>query len=237
MMPPENASRTCLGIALKQALAGWNEAVHVEPVSDGFLRCFAHESSLGLPATEATDAPALPNVLALRVTAPNLMERHYLLATIRTRRMGEGDFPEVMACAARLRSHLPTPAQLELSVLLVGPVGHDEDPTWTQARRLLEGNEAFARVLVWLPPQQESKWHASAVEFVGRLFLGDLPTVGLEGANLSPTEEILRGSTLSDAIRERWRSHLLDPALKPKDRASLLLEIVDFEEGGQNADG
>lgn len=213
--------------SLRRAIHGWRNTAILLPVPSERLRSFSHEVSLTKPDRLPHEDSAEPLATGLQVSVAELTARHYLLALIDTPYMNDGTFPKVMTQAACLRSYLSTAEQLELFVLLVAPLGSAEDTAWHQAARRLEGNEAIARVLVWLVPQSKIEWSQSLERFMGRLFLGSLPQVREAAADLAPTAAVFTGTSLPEEVLEVWRTTLLEPDLQAKERALRLLNALD----------
>ena len=216
-MSLEEEALEALRASLTVSIGVWRTTSVVMRVPDEHLRTFGHETPLSMSGGRAIEGRSGPVATALRVTGADHAARHYLLAPIDTPQMGDGTFPEIMACAARLRSRLSAPEQTELNVLLVAPLGADEDANWRQTVRQFESNEAIARVQVWAPPHSKNKWPQSLEGFTSRLFLGCLPEVRGAAADLAPTSAVLAGSTLPEKALADWLRVLLDTIIDEQD--------------------
>lgn len=235
-MPLEDARVLALRGKLHSILGGPLHCMAVTEVAPEKLRSFAYEDvPTADPEAQETalrDGDGEPLVIALCASAEGRCARHYLIGTISSKAMSQGDFPAVMVRAVKLRSHLDADEQLELWVLLVAPSGTSGSPAWLHAARRFEGNQAFARVLVWLPDQDSVAWDASLQALMDRLHLRPLPDQddGADGVDLSPLDAVLDSGDLGVSERAAWRTVLLDSDLSTLERAGRL--IAALPEGG-----
>ena len=169
---------------------------------------------------------------ALVLPMPSQVEKPLLLCPVTSTSLTEGDGLGALMGAVRLRARLPAPSRIELVLVLIGPPGSDCEGCWLGARRMFERNEAICRVLVWLPPREYSDIQRSAMSVVDRLFIGELPNLSSNMIDLAPTEALLSGDSLPGSVRREWTRLLLDPNLRPVERADKM--IAQLEEGPDN---
>ncbi len=165
------------------------------------------------------------DVLVLKVEFPRRTTRHYVVAPISTTTMSDGDFVSVMARVVNLRAQLQESEQLEIWVVLIAPTGALERAEWLHAERQFEGNQAFARVVVWLPDADASKWERGVEDVLRQLFLEPLARAATGGGtDLSPIDAILAAGA-EPSFEDAWRTILLEPSMSPSARAERLLEV------------
>lgn len=221
-MPPDPNPLDVLRARLAAALATRSATLEDAPAEH--LTRYAHELAFGPDASQGRDGVEAVGWVAL---APGRALRRYLAAMVHI-----GDttawFPGLLKRAAMWRSHLGADEQADLAILLVADQEHGQVS-------VLERNEAFAQVLVWVPGPDAPAWPGEADRFVARLRLAPIiaePTRA-DGDDLSPIDAIFDG--VSGELRELWRGVLMDPALKDAERAARLLAAVDPNDGGADA--
>ncbi len=193
----------------------------LDDAPDKQLTCYAHEL-----AFESDPSPAAPGVEAVGwvAQAAGRALRRFLVAKVHVADTTTW-FPDLLKRAAMWRSHLGAEEQADLAILLVADKVHGRVS-------VLERNESFAQVLVWVPGPKAATWPAEADHFVARLRLAPIVAEPqrADGDDLSPVDSVFAG--IPEELREAWRGVLMDPALKDSERAARLLAAVDPNAGG-----
>jgi hypothetical protein len=172
----------------------------------------------------APDAAPQAEVRALSAEASGICTRHYLISPTATTEMSAGDFPFAMRQLLSLRYAITAEEQLEIWMILVAPPGSESAREWLDAKTRFEGNQAFARVVVWLPDADASKWKEGVQDVLRQLFLEPLPNPATGGGtDLSPIDAILAAG-LEPSFANAWRTILLESG-SASTHAERLLEV------------
>jgi hypothetical protein len=237
-MRPDEQIEAVLATALDEAILRWSPNARRSDVDDRLLRAYSNEeaSLLGTPEL-AADGPALGVPACWKATAPGRTARHFIVASINDYRLSEGQFPEVLRCCARLRSHLSTAEQIELAIILVVARPSAGQQADYHGFHRVERNESFARVYLWQLDSVPKPSQDSARELMERMHLGQgAREASGPGVDLSPAQSLFHDSELTSEQVVEWRQ-ALSAQLSPKERADRLLEALEPVPGGQDGQG
>lgn len=231
-MPPDLTPLDYLIQGLEQALVATEPSVIVERLERQKDNGSGPIDGIDVFEPGGENEPDI-DVSLLRCVHQSRARRHYVVAPISTTTLSDGDFVSVMKRVVRLRMELSEAEQLEVWVVLVAPEGANENLDWRYAERQFEANQAFARVVVWLPSAERATWKEETEEVLRKLFLRGLrglpESAQGETTDLSPIDAVLGAALGSTALRAEWRGILLDPdqAVTPSSRAERLVETFE----------
>lgn len=231
-MPPDLTPLDYLIQGLEQALVATEPSVIVERLERQKDNGSGPIDGIDVFEPGGENEPDI-DVSILRCVHQSRARRHYVVAPISTTTLSDGDFVSVMKRVVRLRMELSEAEQLEVWVVLVAPEGANENLDWRYAERQFEANQAFARVVVWLPSAERATWKEETEEVLRKLFLRGLrglpESAQGETTDLSPIDAVLGAALGSTALRAEWRGILLDPdqAVTPSSRAERLIETFE----------
>lgn len=240
-MPPDITPLDYLIQSLEQELVATEPSVIVERLERQKDNGSGPIDGVDVFEPEGENEPDI-DVSVLRSVHQSRARRHYVVAPMSTKTLSDGDFVTVMKRVVRLRMELSEAEQLEVWVVLVAPEGANENLDWRHAERQFEANQAFARVVVWLPSAERATWKEETELVLSKLFLRGLrglpDSAEGETTDLSPIDAVLGAALESTALRAAWRGILLDPdqAVTPSSRAERLVETFEKSLGEDKTD-